>query len=129
MAHETYLKPHNVMLGSLAIQKVERIDFAEQNQKQVFYGDAAVFPTYNRADLQNARVTILTRDHASYLACTRNLAGTLTFTFKNTAGGDVSISWPCLIVVDKSGQGGGAANSWQIVLEVESTDGLSGPWS
>jgi hypothetical protein len=129
MAHETYLKPHDVMLGSLAIQKVDRVDFAEQNTKQTFFGDAAVWPTYNRAEMQNVRVTIHTRDHVSYLAATRHLAGTLTFNFKDAAGQDVQMSWPSLIVVDKSGVGGDGVNAWQIVLEVESADGQSGPWS
>ena len=130
MANETYLKPYDVSLGAQEIKKVDRIDAAEAATGRALYGDAAIWPTSNRRNLRNARVVVTTRDHASWDSVHVGDTGSLAFKVKvEKTGTPVSKTFSNLIVVDKSGAFGGDVETAQIVLEVEDSGGVTGPWS
>jgi len=129
MAAATYLKPHGVLLGAVPILRVDRIQRADQGEDDRFYGDAAIWPTRNKRVTRNARVTISTRDHAAASALAVNTAGNLTFHWEDDTGADVPVAWSNLVVKEISGEGGDKTSAWQIVLEVEAADGVTGPWS
>ena len=130
MANETYLKPHSVAFGGVDIKKVERIDSAEVSSGRPQYGDAAVWPTSNKRHLRNARVTVTCRDHAAADALYQGMTGNLAFSVKvESTGGTVSRTYANLIVVDRNVVLGGDVEAVRITFEVETADGVAGPWS
>jgi len=127
MSHETWNKPSGVMLGAVALQKVDRIDYDEGAQFTTFYGDAAVMPTFNRAELRDPKIVITTRDYASWNALATGTKGNLTFTVHDAeAGSDISKTYSNCVVLDRKGVWGDKTQAATITLGVESPDGQAG---
>jgi hypothetical protein len=127
MANETWIKPHDVTVGAVSVKKVDRIDHDDGAEIETFFGDNAKLPTVNRANQSNPKLTITTRDYASYNSLPPGTAGSVTFSFEDTAGGaDIPKTFSNAIVIDRRGVWGGKINAGTIVFGVESSDGQAG---
>jgi len=130
MANETYLKPYDVTFATTTITKVDRVRVAEAAQGRPLYGDAAVWPTSNRRNLRNARITVECRDHAAYDALAINNAGSLALKVKvEKTGAVVSKTFANLVLTDKNLAFGGDVEVAVLVFEVEDETGTAGPFS